>query len=666
MKKNITFLILAFSFCFSSTGQSSDSLLNILKGEVTESTKINVLHQLLLDIWLNYPDQAMSYGEEALEISHRIGDSTNISRSLRLMAGVHYYKGDYNQSLDFNLQALDIALIIADSSLINNGYNNIGLLYYDLGSYQTSLEYLLKSLAMKKKIKQVYGYATTLNNIGLVFDKVENFDDARSNFYEALEMAIQTKNEAQEIYSQNNIGITFLKEKKFDQAMEYFKRALLLAQKTKNINWGAVSMRGIGEIVLYKGNYDSAEYYFEEALAACKTIEDKKGLSEVYFLFAKLYFDREDFDQSIDYLDLSQQMANQMRLRQQLITNLSFYTQIHEKRNDSEKVIYYQKQYIHLRDSLFQDVVVRNLSLVPLKLKEAEDQIRFADQQAELRSKELMNTLYTVIIISITPLIVFLIVLLRKNNVKNRELKKYNDELKETQSLLVRSEKMASLGILAAGIGHEINNPLNFIKNGISVLGMKMEEQYKGSNEELKKYFSIIDEGIDRTSSIVKSLSHFSRVGVNMDEQCNIHEIIENCLVILNVKIKGRIDIVRNFTSDSVELIGNEGKLYQVFMNILSNAEQAIEKSGIIEITTERKSESINILIVDDGTGIEADNLSKINDPFYTTKDPGKGTGLGLFITHSIVEEHGGDVFVTSDMERGTKFVVTLPISRLK
>jgi signal transduction histidine kinase len=666
VRRFILFLVLLSIFSTKSIGQKTDSLLKVLEGDLAQNEQIDILHNLLLEVWLNYPDKAMKYGEKALSISMELGDSVNISKSLRLMAGVHYYKADYSLSLDFNLRALEIALIIADSSLITNGYNNIGLLYYDLGSYQTALEYLLRSLSMKQKIDQTYGYATTLNNIGLVFDKVANFEEARKNFYEAYEMSVRTNNQAQEIYSQNNIGITFLKEGKFDDAMDYFRIALALAKKTENLNWGAVSLRGIGEILLNKGNYDSAEYYFDESLKSSQIIEDKKGLAEVYFLFARLYFDQNKFEQAIDYLDKSQQMAKQIRIRQQLISNLNLYTDIYKRMGDDSNTILYQERYIGLRDSLFNDVVLRNLTLVPLKIKEEEDRIRFAKQQAEIKSKDLKNTLYIVILLSTTPLIVFLIILLRKNNKKNEELRANNEELKETQSLLIRSEKMASLGVLAAGVGHEINNPLNFIKNGMSVLGMKMEEEYKGSRKVLDQYFQIINEGINRTSSIVKSLSHFSRVGVNMDEKCNIHEIIENCLVILNVKIKGRILIEKSFTNDSVTITGNEGKLYQVFMNILANAEQAISGNGKISITTERSMKSISIVIHDNGVGIEDENLVKINDPFYTTKEPGKGTGLGLFITHSIVEEHGGNVFVTSDVNLGTKFVVSFPISRTK
>ena len=253
-----------------------------------------------------------------------------------------------------------------------------------------------------------------------------------------------------------------------------------------------------------------------------------------------------------------------------------------------------------------------------------------------------------------------LIILLRKNNKKHRELQLNNEELKKTQKLLITSEKMASLGVLAAGVGHEINNPLNFIKNGIEALSMKLE---KNKDEELESYFKIINEGVSRATNIVKSLSHFSRKGSpDKNEECNIHEIIENCLLILHNRIRNRVRIITNFTKKNVILKGNEGRLHQAMMNIISNAEQAIGDEGTIEISTKRKNNMLEIEVKDDGEGIPEENLMKISDPFFTTKAPGEGTGLGLFITFSIIEEHGGQVEVRSNIQEGTTFYIILPL----
>ncbi|WP_155177956.1 PAS domain S-box protein, partial [Fulvivirga lutimaris] len=161
---------------------------------------------------------------------------------------------------------------------------------------------------------------------------------------------------------------------------------------------------------------------------------------------------------------------------------------------------------------------------------------------------------------------------------KNIELKKGNDELaraiqnlKNTQQQLLKAEKMASLGVLAAGIGHEINNPLNFIQNGLSALIQELNNSEYGQEiDKLKPYFDIINDGVNRASKIVKSLSHFSRQQKSMTEECNINEIIDNCLVILKNTFKHKITVIKEYTQDRAIIKGNEGRLHQVFLNILS------------------------------------------------------------------------------------------------
>ena len=160
-------------------GQNADSLKHLLSG-TSGKERVDILHELIINVWHNYPAQAMSYGTEALEISRKIQDSIYISKSLRLIAGVHYYKGDFENSLEYNLKALEMGEALNDSTLINNGYNNIGLLYYNLGSYQIALEYLLRSLDIKRRRNETYGYSTTLNNVCLLYTSPSPRDRQKS------------------------------------------------------------------------------------------------------------------------------------------------------------------------------------------------------------------------------------------------------------------------------------------------------------------------------------------------------------------------------------------------------------------------------------------------------------------------------------------------------
>lgn len=657
MKDFLGILLLACALWASS--QNIDSLKQVLD-QKKGTDRIDILHQLSRSTWLNYPSQALNYSTEALAISQDLQDSTRISQSLRHLGAVHYYEGRYTLSMEFNQRALDMALAIGDSSLINNGYNNVGLLNYNLGNYEAALEYFTRAQKIKNQINELYGLPTVINNIGLVYEAVADYETARKFFRESHALALEIADYNRVIYTQNNLGITYVKENQLDLARNYFDKALTLATERNNTIYGSVSRRGIGEILFLQGDYDSAFYYFEKSLTACQRIQDKRGVSETFYLLARLALKRGEEKQALDYLNQSNGFAEELKLRKQLLDNLILYAEIYENGTDLGSENMYLRNYINLRDSLYQDVVGHNLSLIPVKLKEEDDRQKFARQQAELRRKNSINRMYIVILIFAFPLMLFLIILARNNVRANKILKESNEELRSTQKLLITSEKMASLGVLTAGIGHEINNPLNFIKNGSEGLSKALKEKYNGADD-FQPFFEAIQEGVKRASNVVKSMSQFTRVEVDMDASCSVHDIIENCLVMLNNNLRVKAEVVKNFTSESPLVKGNEGKLHQAFLNILSNAEQAIEKHGTITITTTIKKDKMLVSFSDTGIGIQEDHLIKISDPFFTTKAPGEGMGLGLFITYSIIEEHKGSIHITSDNRQGTEIVVELP-----
>lgn len=242
--------------------------------------------------------------------------------------------------------------------------------------------------------------------------------------------------------------------------------------------------------------------------------------------------------------------------------------------------------------------------------------------------------------------------------VKNKKLGESMKQLQETTHKLVQSEKMASLGMLSAGVAHEINNPLNFIKGGIEILedGLKEEQELKF---EAAPSIHVIKEGLKRATVIVNSLNHFNRNSESMNEQCNINQILNNSLVVLQPKLKYKGEVVTELDKEDLVIAGNEGKLHQAFLNIISNAEQAISRDGTITIKSKKKKDRIEVEISDNGEGISEENLLKISDPFFTTKPAGKGTGLGLSITYGIIEQHYGNIKVTSKVGKGTKFLIT-------
>ena len=275
---------------------------------------------------------------------------------------------------------------------------------------------------------------------------------------------------------------------------------------------------------------------------------------------------------------------------------------------------------------------------------------------------------------------------------KNEELEKNLARIKEMHIQLVMSEKMASLGEITAGVAHEIKNPLNFITGTIEPLKrdisdllevlekyesvivdldlqeafyevhtFKSEIEFDFLLSEIHKLMEGISEGANRTKEIVKSLGSFSHKGDDKFVMHNIHEGIDSTLILLGNKIKNRITIHKEY-GNTPEIECLPDKLNQVFMNILSNAIQAIDGNGEIFIKTKSEGSDVIIKIRDSGKGMTDEVQKRVFEPFYTTKGMGKGTGLGLSISYSIVEQHNGKIDISSEPSKGTEFIITLPV----
>jgi signal transduction histidine kinase len=234
-------------------------------------------------------------------------------------------------------------------------------------------------------------------------------------------------------------------------------------------------------------------------------------------------------------------------------------------------------------------------------------------------------------------------------------------ELKDTQVQLINSEKMASLGQLIAGVAHEINTPLASISSNNAIISKLIK---KLNNEEMVQVMNEINEldheAVTRISNMVKSLKKFVRLDEADLQDADINKELDLTLDLIRHETKNRIEILRNY--DELPLIKcYPNMLNQVFMNILINACQSIDKSGRITLTTEFKDNILTVKIKDNGKGIAADKIDKIFTAGYTTKGVGVGTGLGLAISDKIIRKHKGEIVVNSTVGLGSEFIITIP-----
>ncbi|MDZ7869070.1 MAG: ATP-binding protein [Rheinheimera sp.] len=274
------------------------------------------------------------------------------------------------------------------------------------------------------------------------------------------------------------------------------------------------------------------------------------------------------------------------------------------------------------------------------------------------------------------------------------ELKILNDKLSMAQSQLLQSEKMAAIGQLAAGVAHEINNPIGFISSNLQTLQdyaarlLKLTAFYekivsKTGNEtflalqrdtqqrlqfdfvrtDLPELLTESIDGIDRVAEIVKNLKAFSHVDNAQWQPANLVDGLENTLKIAANQLKYHVEIHRDYAADLPEVYCQPNQINQVLLNLLVNAAQAMDHKGHLHLRAWQQDQSVCIEVRDSGPGIAPEHMSRLFEPFFTTKPVGSGTGLGLSLSYSIIKKHQGDILVQSKPGEGASFIVCLPVA---
>ncbi len=271
------------------------------------------------------------------------------------------------------------------------------------------------------------------------------------------------------------------------------------------------------------------------------------------------------------------------------------------------------------------------------------------------------------------------------------DLELAHQQLKESQSQLLQNEKMASVGQLAAGVAHEINNPMGFIAGNLRTLQKYADRlgnfitaqkaalsagaghdasELNALEKKLKIGYLLEDtqdlineslDGAERVQVIVKNLKTFSRVDQNLTQTVDLHECLDSTINIVWNELKYKVELEKDY-GDLPLITCQPQQLSQVFMNLLINGSHAIVEKGRMKIVTSADADSVYVAISDDGCGIEEDHLKRIFEPFFTTKEVGKGTGLGLSMVFDIIKSHHGEISVKSVPEEGTTFTIKLPI----
>ncbi|MEO6611627.1 MAG: ATP-binding protein [Chitinophagaceae bacterium] len=650
MKKNIL-LVFIFGLSISSFAQLSSKDLNNLREQwlkaKDDSSRLRIAFDLASGYRFSDIDSSLFYTEQALAIADKGKMRSIRAQILSLKGATLLESGRLPESLQFQFEALNISESIMDTSSKAFALNRIGNTYMELADYPKANEYYFRSKELFESIGDTGMYYNEISNIGNIYELLAMPDSAL--YFQQIVYEKSLDNNDRNKYTRPEImfrmGNAYKLKGNKEKALDFYKRGV--AESYIDNDLRNLSMNNLLIARLYKeiNLPDSSLKYAYQALKTGRTVSFRKGVYEASSLISEMYKNNHQFDSAYKYITLA----------------------------NAEK------------DSL--TGTKRFQELQRIVLSEQEWQRDTKAKRIAIQNKQKQYVL-------IGGLGIFLIIasiLYRNNKQKqksNKILESTLTNLKSTQSQLIQSEKMASLGELTAGIAHEIQNPLNFVNNFSEVnteLIDEMEQELdKGNLEDAKALAKNIKENEQkinhhgkRADSIVKGMLQHSRNSNGQKELTDINILTDECMRLsyhgLRAKDKTFNAKTETHFDDHLPKINTVSQdIGRVILNLFTNAFYSVMQKKkqrgegfepVVTVTTRKTPRAVSITIRDNGNGISQTVIDKIFQPFFTTKPVGEGTGLGLSMSYEIISKgHGGELKADSREGEYAEFTIILPI----
>lgn len=670
--------------------------------------KVDALNALARAYWRTTPDTALEYALQAQRLAESIGYKRGLEKALNTIAYMYELKGEYAKALEVRLRDMELCKEIEDDTALAWCYHSMGNISNYQGDNDRALAWHLKALELREKIGDKRGKGWSLNNIAWVFENQNQ-----------LEKALEYREKAAKVWHeiQDNEGLAatisyqadiYSRKGEHGQAIALAYQALAIRQKERvasTYNW-----LQIGKLYIAAAKYDSALMALDSALNS----SEKRYFPRVYNAQALAHLHLKNYDLGIKHAQKAIELAEREKDAKPLEEGFLALSKLYEAKEDFANAHRFFKKYAMLKDSA-QSQAAQNQLLsrevnyqIGLREKEIEQLRREKDAQTTIR-----NLLIALILLALAVSALLYwryrasIQAKRALQEKNEELSVKNalietqhkklesafQNLKETQQQLVQQEKLAALGEMAAGISHEIQNPLNFVSNFVSLAIEHSDELAQMLNQEtppkerttqsvksLRDKLERIEYHARRASRIVKSILEHSRSssGERIETDLNVllKEYVQLCYHSYKMKdLTFDVRLRYCFDESLPKLRVVPQDVSRVFLNIAQNAFYSVyeKKKAIknkeadaefiaeVDVATHNLPGSVRICVRDNGLGLPQHLKEKIFQPFFTTKSGADGTGLGLSISRDIVQAHNGKIWVESQEGEYAEFVIELP-----
>jgi signal transduction histidine kinase len=669
---------------------------------------------------------AEKYFLKILEINKQNKNQIITISSIFELGQIYFDIADFEKALEYYEESLNISININHKPWRAISLDAIGATYYALGNFNDALQNLNESIKIYKTLKDYKNVVRILYGQGASYTALSMYDKAIDYLLESLQMSQDLKYVEYESLNNHAIAMIYERLKNYKIALNYNKIALNLANESHVEYLIGDILLHMGKIYYHTASYDTSRSFVNKSLKVQEKIYDNIGISNVFDLLGDIYLKKNQINKAFEnYVQARKVLENiDHKYRQTKITNhlgvvyakmgnnivagkylhkslddarkigaqdmvqksLSSLSDYYATLNDHKTAYRYLKEFTHLNDSIF-TTSSHHIAEMQIRYetgkREKENELlknKINIQNLEIEKGNLKNWL-SYLSLAILSIIGFFsynrykakkkLNILLENKIKDA-IKKHHQQ----QEIIFHQANLSSLGELAAGMAHEINQPLQAIKLSTESLDLDIRELNVDTSS-MKENISEIYQGVERAKNIIDHVRIFASQQKNhIDEYFRPSIVLQNALSLVGKQYLKKEILVRLKLNKRIGKIrGNPYKYEQIVFNLLSNAKDALLEKEIklnqpfkkeIEIRTFRDENDIVLLVKDNGIGMSKEHKDNIFRQFYTTKNLGAGTGLGLSIVFGLVKEMDGRILVSSDYKTGTSVQVRIPRAVLK
>ncbi|MDH7603667.1 MAG: tetratricopeptide repeat-containing sensor histidine kinase [Melioribacter sp.] len=626
-----------------------DSLLKA-NSTLPETTQIKIL---IDNCWLyrnSNPKFAIQCGDEAIKKAKRIENKKLHSEALNLLGVVYRNLGEHEKALYLYNDALNLAIESKDSIQIAFSYNNIGGIYRLQGNNPLALEYVLKALNIFEKFNHKKGIAFCSINIGLIYKNQGENDSALEYLMNTLEIRKEINDEPGIALTLNLIAEVYTAKKDLKNAMNYYLLAESKYKKLKDKRGIASAWTGIGNIFKLKNDYNKALYYHSQALNLSEKLDYNEGKLNNLNKLAIIYAELNRLEEAKEFLNRAKETIKNLKAAYIILESYKQWIRFSEIIKDYENAFYYSQKYNAMQDSLFNQ---RNISIVATmesiyKAEKSERENAILQKDIELAERQRDYFIVITLLILLISVITYSRYITKK--IANEKLKNLNS-MKDT---------------LLRIIAHDLRIPFNVLFGYLSLLKDNYETL---SDEEKLSYLNNMEKAAKQNFHLLENLLLWSRaqtgrLEIDIKELCLYEIVLENFSIFNSVAKTKNILLETNVPEDII-VKADENMLNTILRNLIQNGIKFTNEGGKVLINAERENKYVKITVEDDGIGMDDETINKLFELDINKSRNGtageSGTGLGLILCRDFIEKLNGKLFVESQINKGSKFIFTLP-----